>query len=206
MDSSIVVTLNGDDGAEGSSYSWTSKNSGAGTVTNTKVEGDKMMFNMHFTEPFEAKPDGYVLVEDAGDGKTKATWGYHGENTFLSGGMMKMMDMFNMGLKKSYDRGLELLKQYSEEHAKDIPVPTFVITEAQFPGHTYASIRKTISMDESAMMKFFDESYQALGRVAGPRIIGPASCLAYNWDEQNQQADLAPAFPVSGNEQYKAQQ
>ena len=176
------------------------KNSGQGTVTNTKVEGNKMTFSMHFIEPFEATPDGYVMVEDAGNGATKATWAFHGENTFISGGMMKLMDLVGMGLKNDYDRGLQLLKEYSEEHAKDLPASDADIVETQFPGHTYATIRKTLSTDENTMMKFFDESYQTLGKNAGKRINGPASCLAYNWDEKNKTADLAPSFPVSGDE------
>lgn len=202
-DSTIVVTLTGDEGKPGSSYSWTSKNSGSGTITNMGIEGSKMMFRMHFKEPFEAEPDGYVMVGDAGSGTTKATWGFHGENNFISGGMMKMMELFGMGLTKDYDRGLQLLKNYSEKHAKDLPASDVSISQTQFPGHTYAAIRKTMSTDENTMMKFFEQSYKALGSNAGKHIVGPASCLAYKWDEKNQSADLAAAFPVSGTDVVK---
>ena len=47
---------------------------------------------------------------------------------------------------------------------------------------------------------FFNNAYTTLGKAAGTRITGPASGLYFTWDEQKGTTDMAPAFPVSGNE------
>jgi len=199
-DSTIVVTLSGQQGLPGSSYSWTSKNSGTGTVTSTKLEGTKMSFDMVFKEPWESKADGYVMVEPAGT-QTKATWAFHAANTFLSGGIMKLMGMMGMSVGNDFERGLQLLKEYSEKHAADAPASNFNIETIQFPAHNYACIKTTLTInDMQAMHQFFGEAYAALGKAAGQRITGPASALYYTWDEKTGKTDMAAAFPVSGNE------
>jgi hypothetical protein len=203
MDSNMKSEIIGPELTAGTKYSWSGNDDvGSGEMVIKDIKGTELKYQMHFKEPWESEADGYWRVEDAGNGQSKAVWGFTTHSGFPWNGLMMVMGMEKM-LAKDFDKGLNNLKAVSEKKAKEAPANDYVITETQFPGHTYASIRKTVAIDEQAMMKFFDESYQALAKAAGDRIIGSASCLAYNWDEKNKKADLAPAFPVKGTEPVK---
>ena len=172
---------------------------GSGEMTTKEVTGNELKYDMRFIEPFESEAKGYWRVEDAGNGQSKAIWGFSTHMGFPMNGIMMLAGM-KKSLEKDFDKGLSRLKTYVETHANDAPASGMNITEVQFPGGTYATIRQKLSTDQATMMKFFDESYQKLGKAAGNRITGHAACLSYGWDENANQADLAPAFPVSGTE------
>lgn len=200
LDSNMKSEVVGPEMTPGTKYVWAGNDDvGSGEMVIKEATPGEIKYEMNFKEPWESHADGYWRVEADGDGKTKAIWGFTTHASFPWNGLMMVMGMEKM-LAKDFDKGLANLKAVAEKKAKEGPEAEFTITETQFPGHTYASIRKTIAVQDAAMMKFFDESYQALGKNAGNRIAGPASCLAYNWDEKSHTADLAPAFPVKGNE------
>jgi effector-binding domain-containing protein len=198
-DPTTKVTLSGNDGTVGSGYSWVAEKMGQGTVTNSYTSGDSMHFNMQFIKPFEATPDGFVKVEDEGNGMTKASWNYHGENNFIGGGFMKLMELFGHGLDKDYERGLQRIKEKCEKMASETPaaavMPEMKVMEMQFPGHTYAGVRKLIGWNE--MDKFFMDTYPALKSKLGDSKQDPASALYYTWDTAKHQTDVAAVFPVS---------
>lgn len=199
MDSTITNTYSGNDGEPGSTSHYTSKKSGEGKMTNTGVTGMKMTYDLEFIKPFKAMTTGYVAVTEE-NGATKATQHFHEEVPFMMRGASALMGGEKM-IRESFDRGLTLLKEYSEKHASD-GNGGMTVQDVQFPGYTYATIRKTIPWAE--MEKFFSDTYGMLGKEAGQRIIGPASCLAYNWDTVKHEADLAVGFPVSGTDAVKS--
>jgi hypothetical protein len=202
MDPTVKSEVTGDDGHVGAKYAWKGDKLGKGEMETVEVTGDELKYNMKFFSWFgESAADGTWHVADAGNGSTKATWTFNTHSGFPFNGIMMLFGM-EKNLTKSFDDGLAMLKAYTEKHAGEA-TPSFDIKETQFPGHTYATIRKKLSTDMGALMTFFDESYSKLGPAAGPRIEGPASCLGYGWDEQNGQADLAAAFPVKGSEPVK---
>jgi effector-binding domain-containing protein len=194
-DPKMEVTVTGDDGNPGSVYHWTGPKSGAGNITNSTLSDGEMKYHMNFLKPIEAEADGFVKVADAGNGSTKATWGFHSNNKFMFRGMTLVM---GDGLNKSFDRGIQKLKTYCESHVSEAAGATasFDIKEMQYPGHTYATVRKTVKMKE--LSSFFMDSYSALGKSAGKNISGPASGIYYTWDQEKQQTDVAAGFPVSG--------
>jgi effector-binding domain-containing protein len=199
MEPGVPTEVVGDEGKPGISYSWNGKEIGAGSMELLENNGDEMKYAMHFKKPFKGEADGFWRVSDDGNGKTKAVWTFRQEPGFFMRAFGMVMGMKKM-LDKSFDDGLATLKERAEKKAKESPVNDYSITETQFSGHTYAAIRKEVKIDESEMMKFFDETYQAIGKEAGERIEGPAACIAYKWDESNHIADLAPGFPVKGSE------
>jgi len=213
LDTNMKTEITGPERTVGTRYFWSGEN-GAGsgemiiksfinsTSEDRKYSTESLGYTMHFKEPWESEADGYWRVEDAGNGQSKAVWGFTTHSGFPLNGIMMLMGMEKM-LAKDFDKGLNNLKAVAEKNAKEGSAGNFTVTEARFPGYTYATIRATTSMDDDAMMKLFDESYQALGKAAGNRIVGPASCLVYKWDEQTKTADLAPSFPVSGTEEVK---
>lgn len=197
-DTNMSVSIIGPERQAGTKYSWNgNKQVGSGEMTTKSFKEGELQYDLHFMKPMENTATGFWRVEDAGNGQSKATWSFNTHLKFPMNAFFMVMG----GMDKEFDKGLNRLKAYSEAHAKDMPATgSFDIKDIQFPGHNYATVRKTINVtDMNAMMKFFDESYQSLGKAAGNRISGPATGLFYTWDEKTKTSDMAAAFPVSGD-------
>jgi hypothetical protein len=155
QDTTITVTYAGTDGQQGSSYSYKG-NIGEGKCTNMGITDGEMKYEMDYTKPFPGNADGYYkVVEEAG--KTTVIMTYHQKMGFIARGMFAILGKGM--LEKTFDRGLELLKNYSEAHAADMPAGTAVpeVTEIQFPAHIYAGIKGKVAVsDPACMQKFFD--------------------------------------------------
>ncbi len=198
QDTTVVVSFSGNDGEQGSTYHYKGNPmTGEGTETNMGVTDGEMKYAMNFISPFTGTADGYYKVVEEG-GKTKVIWYFHQDLSFTRRGFVSIFGVQKM-LTKTFDRGLELLKNYCEAHAAEAPASgvSMAITEVQFPAHIYAGIRKTVKFAD--MHNFFMQSYSVLGKEAGQRFIGPGSGLYYTWDPQNMQTDLMAAFPVADN-------
>ncbi|MBL7760275.1 MAG: SRPBCC family protein [Sediminibacterium sp.] len=195
IDTNQTVTYAGTDGEPGSSYSWKGEETGEGTMTNKGMENGKMNYELKFIKPFEGTSDGYIMVEDAGNGVTKVTWTFHSVNdNFLMRAMGAIMGMEKM-LKSQFDEGLANMKKHVEEHKGDAPAAAnFTIQDAQFPGNTYAGVRKTIKWAD--MEKTMPGMYETTAKAAGDRITGPAIAIYYNWDTVKKEADVYAGFPV----------
>lgn len=197
MDTTMVIDIEGVDGEEGSVYHWVGETSGEGYMTNTKVDGYRMNYDMHFIKPFEGKPDGYFTVTDEG-GKTKVTWGYHDEQSFFMRGFSAILGMKKM-LTASFDEGLGYLKEHIESGA----AYTYDIKQATFPATTYATLRETVAFQD--MHQFFSQAYPKIYTAAGDRIDAsrPSAAIYYSWDMENMKSDLAAAFAVKGTDEIK---
>lgn len=192
MEPTMQIEYKGTDGQEGSSYTWKGKKTGAGEITAASIKGTSMECNMKFTEPWESLANSYLKAEDAGNGETKATWGFKTHVKFPWNAFMVFQD-FDKMLGKDFDRGLEKMKQYVESHPS-AGAGTAAISEVQYPGATYAVIRKEMSWGE--MDAFFSDVLGKLGKSLQSDIRGNATALYYKWDEQNKRTDLAAGFPV----------
>ncbi len=194
MDSTIVVDIKGTDGQQGSEYHYVGKKAGEGITRNIGVTDGEMKYEMDFIKPFSGKADGYYKVVEEG-GKTKVIWYFHENLGFAMRGFMSLMGGTGM-MEKMFDRGLELLKVYTETHADDTAVVKN-IQDVMFPAHIYAGVRKVVKWTEIG--SFCGETYGMLGGVLGDRINGPASAVYYSWDEANMQTDMYPCFSVATN-------
>lgn len=196
-DPTVTSTVTGPAGQVGNKSSWVSKESGSGEMTIASIEGHEMKYDMHFITPFESESNGWVKTETK-DGKTIATWGFRTEATsFFQKGFMSLF--MKPALEKSFTRGTELLKEYTE--SGEITVSSFNIQETVFPATTYASVRGTVKFAD--MSTYFQESYGKIFGTAGDRINKdrPAAALYYKWDQENEQSECAPAFAVTeGND------
>jgi hypothetical protein len=129
---------------------------------------------------------------------------YHQKMGFIARGMFAILGKGM--LEKTFDRGLELLKNYSEAHAADMPAGTAVpeVTEIQFPAHIYAGIKGKVAVsDPAAMQKFFDESYALIAKEAKDRIAGPPVGIVINWNDSTMSGEMMAAFPVKDNKPVK---
>ncbi len=189
-DPTIKSTITGPMGQAGQMSAWTSENSGSGSMTITEVDDNTMKYDMHFIEPMEGDAKGWTTVEDAESG-VKVTCNYSGETSFLMRGANTLY--FTAFMEHKFDRQLELLKEHVESGEAKM---TYDIREQKFPATQYATVRKTIKWSE--MGDFFGPAYGSIAGAAGDMITGNAQSIYYTWDEENQQTDVAAAFPVSG--------
>lgn len=200
LDPNMKTEVVGEDGAAGAKYTWSGNDKvGKGEMLAKSVSDDELQYSLKFMEPWESTAEGSWKVEDAGNNKTNATWNFTTHVGFPMNGLMMLMNM-RKHLGMDFRKGLRKLKAYSEAHANEAPASAYKIEDLQFPGHTYATIRKTMKTDMAEMEKFFGENIPAIGKSAGKRIIGPASALVYKWDEAAGSTDMAAAFPISGAE------
>ncbi|HXS37073.1 MAG TPA: SRPBCC family protein [Flavipsychrobacter sp.] len=191
-DSTMKIDYMGNDGAPGSSYHWMSKKAGEGSIENIAVKDGQLDFSMHMIKPWKQNSDGILKAEDAGNGQTKASWGFTSHFSFPWNSMLAFMNMDKM-LDSDFDRGLQYLKDYTEKMPAGMS--SLSIRDTIFPAHTYMGIRKKMSWNE--MQKFFADSYSQTGKAAGSVINGSAVGVFYMWDTANHMADIFAAFPVS---------
>lgn len=195
-DPTMIITVEGVDGEIGSTYTWTgdSKITGSGQMT-TKgiVENEEIIYHLHFKEPWDSESDGYVRIKQVGD-KTAAVWGFYGRNTFPWNIMSLFVSMEDM-MKEDFDRGLELLKQISEDEYGELG--KYPVYELDFPRSEYIGVRAKVPMQE--ISSFFSTSFGVIQEVMSKTqtlIAGPPVGLYYEWDESAMITDMAAALPV----------
>ncbi|NOZ61497.1 MAG: hypothetical protein GXO74_07425 [Calditrichaeota bacterium] len=197
QDSTMKITVEGTDGEVGSKYIWVGdpKLTGKGEMVNTGVkENEEMTFHLHFLEPWESESDGYIRVADTDSG-TKVSWAFLGKNPFPWNIMMLFMSM-DKTIGPDFEKGLALLKSVCEKQAA--AVQKFAVKEVDFPGKTYAIIRKTISFNN--IQKFYAESFGkiiAAMQKHGAVMTGAPSGIYFSYDEGKGVTDMAAAIPVS---------
>ncbi len=196
MDTTATLMYSGEDGTEGSYYTWESKKDdvGSGKMANKGVSGTKFDYHLDFYKPFESQADGYFSASDSAGG-TKATWSFSTHMPFPMNALQvfPFMDMKKM-LGESFDKGLAKMKAYVESNP-GTAAPAMEIKEVDYPAHVFQGIRQTVSWDNIG--KFFGESMGQLGAGIGDKIAGPGTGLYYTWDTVNHNADMVAAFPVS---------
>jgi effector-binding domain-containing protein len=194
----MQITISGTDGEIGSKYAWVGdpENTGSGKMTTTAIKpNEEIAYNLHFLVPYESKADGYVGVSKTEDEKTKAVWGFYGDNQFPFNIVMLFMDMEDM-MASDFDSGLNMLKDMSEKQFQ--AAGRYTVDQIEWPGKMFATVRKVESTNQ--LPDFFTEAYRQIGKAqkkSRARITGTACALYYKWDEPNQRADVAAAMPVN---------
>ncbi len=199
-DPTIKLTYSGVDGQVGSAYHWTGEKMGIGSMTVTSISGNTLTYELNFKEPFEGKGDGTMQAEDAGEGRTKATWTVHFvNNNFFMGAMGYLSDMVGMGMQKDFDKGVANLKAYVESHKGETPAaaPALTVQDVQFAGNTYSGYRAKVAWQD------FDKAFgEAMGKL-GSRIVGAPVSIVYNWDTVKMEGDVFMGAPISAGDAIK---
>jgi effector-binding domain-containing protein len=197
VEPSVQLTYEGIDGQVGSNYAWQGDETGSGKMTNTGITGEQMNFELLFIKPWEGHSSGFLKAEAVNAQETKVTWSMTMHSEFPMNAFNFMTDKM---IGKDFERGLELLKNYTEAHPQ-IELTSSHVIEKGFPATTFAIVRKTIPWGE--MKKFSEDAFWMLTKESGSRIAGPPCTFYYAWDEAARTADMAPAFAVSGSEPVK---
>lgn len=193
----MKLTYSGIDGTKGSGYRWIGDEMGEGEMKNTNATYKQLDYTLHFIKPWEGFADGYIAAQDQSNGTTKVTWHMVNHGGFPLNALNYFMEKV---IGKDFEDGLELLKSYAESHP-EVVASKQNVEEKEFPGATFACIRKKVAFTE--MQQFSADAFKRLLQQAGSRINGPASTIYYVWDDKTQTTDMAPAYHVSGKEPIK---
>lgn len=116
MDPDMKQNYEGVDGTPGFVSSWDSEKRDVGkgeqTIVNV-VEGEKIDYELHFIEPFEARAQAYMETEPVTDSSTTVKWGFSSKMNYPMNVMLLFMNMEEM-ISKDLDEGLGNLKDIME--------------------------------------------------------------------------------------------
>lgn len=191
------ITYEGVDGQPGSSYTWIGDEVGAGKMTNTGVDVEKIKFDLDFIKPWEGHSHGSIRVEALQSGDVQVTWEL---NLHASFPFNAFNFMFDRSVGKDFEHGLENLQAYTAAHP-EIELTEAYVVERSFPATNFATKRKLVSFAE---MKEFSESvFKSIRATAPERIVGAPCTFYYRWDDSVQKYEIGPAYAISGNEPLK---
>lgn len=117
MDPNMEKTYTGTDGTVGFVSAWKSKNKdvGSGEQEIVKIDdGKRIDYALRFKEPMESKADAFMIVDDAGEGKSKVKWGFHCTMPYPMNAMCLFMNMED-AVGKDFQTGLDNLKVLMEK-------------------------------------------------------------------------------------------
>jgi hypothetical protein len=106
----------GTDGEVGAISYWNgNKDVGEGEQEITKlIEGERVETELRFIKPFRSTSDSYLDLMELGNGNTKLSWGFKGENKFPMSVIMVFMSM-DKAVGKDFEEGLRNLKSILEK-------------------------------------------------------------------------------------------
>ena len=200
MDSSIKVAVKGTDGTVGSSYNWTSKNMGSGSITRTKSEPMNYGENTLEIADWGNTSTTSVTLSDSAGG-TWVVWRMWGENGFI-GSIFYMVFGMESRMGKDYESGLQDLKRYCESHPLTKLYRFSDVKLSNRPETIYIQLRK-----QSKMNDYKANASKWMGEMAGElqwyiqkhhlKINGPMCGRYYTWDTAKNLTVFAVAFPVA---------
>ncbi|MCB9245487.1 MAG: SRPBCC family protein [Flavobacteriales bacterium] len=200
LDTTMVQTFEGEDGAVGSSWSWKGNDKvGTGKQTIRAIDSEKMLIenDLEFFEPWEAKCDVSVQVEALEGGRSKVTWNFNQPAPMPGNLFMTLMGMKG-ALTKDFDKGLGMLKKLVEEDAATPDVATFEVRREERGSMEYMIKKETVGMAD--MKAYFERSMPAVYQTAKDANILDTTAapvaLYFTWDEESQKSELSAAVRV----------
>lgn len=199
IDPEIKEWFEGEDGQVGSKHFWDGNDEvGAGSQEIISIEDDRIEVKLTFVRPFESEADCYFLLDENEDGSTNVTWGFTSKMPRPFNIMMLFMDMTDE-IEKDYSKGLENLKRICEDIAANSNDNDWEIKVVDYDEKTFLTHREEVAFSE--MEAFFSQHLGALYSLITENekatINGHASSIYYDWDKENQKADVAAALPYT---------
>ncbi len=198
QDSTIKYTLTGSDGHVGASTSWTGDPgiSGAGKIEIVLLERNKTIkHKIIFTEPKNGTAVSVFTLKET-DSITTVTWNFD-LATPRPWNIFNLFYSLEKNRGKDFEESLATLKTAIEKMNGTAPAKTYDVQLMNFPATTYAMIRQQVKWSD--LLSFFEEHLPIVYQEAQNANASPgtASGLIYEWDQKNQQADIAAAVPVA---------
>jgi len=193
MDPDMELNYEGEFGQVGSKYTWKgNKDAGSGSQEIVAASHERVDIDLHFMEPFESHAKTYYLFNLQGDSVT-VSWGMTGRMEWP----WNAMTVFIRGsIADDYEKGLLALKKRCENIVANEVVDGFWIRAASMDERTYIGKRKTVKWSE--MEAFYENQFGAAMKAIlqeGIEPVGAPTGLYFEWDEENQKADMMAAIP-----------
>ena len=115
-DPNMEKKFTGTDGKVGCISYWNgNKDVGEGEQEIKKIiDGERIDSELRFLKPFKSTSDCYMKVDDIGDGNTKVTWGFSGNNKFPMTILSLFKSMDSM-VGPDFEEGMASLKEILEK-------------------------------------------------------------------------------------------
>ncbi len=190
LDPNMKSEITGEDGTTSAVYAWESDSDdvGKGDQQFTLITVDTVLTHINFYKPFESSADAYLVLEELTPTTTKVTWGFVSDvgrpgNVFM--GLMNGAE----AIGADYQKGLDSLKAQVEFEMNNKDYG-FEIETVEMPETHFAVARDTIAW--SALDAYFQTNMTAANKAvsANGKETGTAAGLFFDWDTENQQADL----------------
>lgn len=202
LDPNMTKTTEGTDGTVGAVQRWEGNSDvGKGQQRiDSLVPNSLVKTRLKFIEPMESESDVFVELSPEGEG-TKVTWAMQGENNFMSKVMSKFMDIDAM-IGKDFEKGLYMLKEQVEaaEPARKAAATAYSISTVDRPEMVYVGLRDK-KVKWADLDAFYGKGFGTAGAGIGAaklEMAGPPSGVYWEWNEEDQTADLLVGFPVKG--------
>ncbi len=193
MERECSLTYRGSAHEPGHGYDWEGKKIGAGGMTMTSLDANRMNADLVFLKPWKSQADIAFDFESVDENKTRVNWHMDSSLPFFMFFMVKKMKAFITG---DYDRGLSMLKDYVENGSvpSDVSVEGVVDVAAQlFAGKTYHAEMKNMG---DSMAAAFPEVFKA-ATEAGAQINGMPFSIYNTMDPVKRTCHYTAAVPVA---------
>lgn len=191
-DPMIELTFDDKTIGQGAGYSWTSDQSGSGSMYYDRVVGMDSIFS---TMRFEGMSDSNVnYYFERDDGETKLTWELKSE-LGIPYNLMKLF--FEFSIKKAYKQSFKNIENEIKNRVNGKYGP-FQINEVQMKEKHYIMSRDEVAF--SNIQRFYTRNLGAIFQKIqneGLMMDGKPSGLFFMYDENKGVTDMAAAIPVT---------
>ena len=174
-------------------FNWVGKRTGEGNMHITSEEENKAVdYDLNFIKPWKSKAKVRFELKEQ-DGKTAVSWSMDSKLPFFMFWMKKMMVAF---ISMDYDRGLRLLKDYTEDgkvHSK----LNFIGNE-KHQGFKYVGVKTSCTID-SMGKKMAESLPEVMGYLTENQLeaTGKPFTQYHKWDMVNNKVDYVTGIPVA---------
>ena len=194
MDPDAVNTYSVKTEGVGANWSWKGEEVGEGSQTITESVPHERINTKLLFGGWDGEAHANWTFEKEGE-KTKVTWNFEGSETPF------IFRPFNLlmkgGLKETYVKGLNSIKDIVEERAKDKVYNGYKINEVYRGQKHYVMNRQVVKQEN--ITQFYSQNLGAIfTKAQGSNIEmdGMPSGLFYSWNQSNGTTDMAAAIPV----------
>ena len=197
LDSNMDVTIAGEPGKVGSTYSWEGNDDvGKGIMEITSISDDTVNVHLKFIEPFVSESPTYYLVQESEKG-TEVTWFMEGEMAYPWNIMGLFMNMEEM-IGKDFENGLNSLKNAVSniQVEKSEAVEFRNIQETEIPQRNFIGKQSDISFHD--IQSFYAENLPKIYGYLNEHhtLSGAPTGLYFAWNEDEGTTTMAAAIPI----------
>ena len=188
-------TVKVDVAADAKYYSWEGKRAGSGNMRIVNEQSySQIDYDLVFLKPWKSTAKVKFTLEPESTG-TKVSWHMDSSLPFFMFWMKNMMITF---IGMDYDRGLNMLKDYTEDG--EVHSKLNFLGRSENPGFQFIGIKRSVTMKE--MPSYMEKDLTSLKTFFNDKqehISGVPFSIYYKWDMKKGTSEYAVGFPVTGS-------